>query len=147
MMHSSFVSSQHRLQDKENKRIKKWYTLGSRLLDLTQWVHAFLKGKFEHTNSFKKKKNKRKKPNPYLSPSLELEHSFFPQRSLKKWPAMGSIIVDRTLKDLTCCSSPSWVYLTFWRSYRNICLHNLEILRFKYSFPLFNMQFLQFMIL
>lgn len=52
MMHHNFVNSQHRLQDKENKRIKKCYTLGSRLLDLTQWVDAFLKGKFEHMNSF-----------------------------------------------------------------------------------------------
>lgn len=83
MMHNIFVSSQHRLQNKDNKRIKKCFTLGSRFLDLPQWVDVFLKGKFEHTNSFQKEKQE-EKPNPYLSLSLEPEHSFFPQRCLKK---------------------------------------------------------------
>lgn len=39
-MHNSFVNGQYKLQDKEDKRLKKCFTLGSRLLGLKLKVSA-----------------------------------------------------------------------------------------------------------
>ena len=68
-MHSSFVSSQYLLQDKEDKRLKKCFTLGSRLLDLTQNERMHFWKASLSTEFFKK---------TCLSPSnLEPEHNNF----------------------------------------------------------------------